>query len=285
MIHEYKTIDLFGKLLFEKVVLTPPFKKPHPMPDEACFLYIIEGQYRSISQNDELNLKTHESVLMKCGNYLSEMHSGDSNNRYEAIAVHFFPDILRKVYENQLPGFLKVEYKGAPPLTQTRIQADLLIQKYIDSIQFYFDNQSLINEDILILKLKEVILLLNQTANAPAIRAILSNLFNPSTFSFRQIIEAHLYSQISTEQLSSLTNMSLSTFKREFKKLYKSAPAAYLKNKKLEKAAALLTIAEMRIGDIAYHCGFSDMANFSRAFKQKYGVSPSLYLSTQPSDN
>ncbi len=277
MIHEYKTIDLFGKLLFEKVILTPPYRKPHPMPDEACFLYIIEGQYHSISQKDVLKINTRESVLMKCGNYLSQMYASGQNSRYEAVAVHFYPDILKKVYENQLPGFLKVEYKDAPPLTQSKIQADLLIHKYIDSIQFYFENQSLINDDILVLKLKEIILLLNQTANAPAMRAILSNLFNPSTYSFRQIIEAHLYSSIGTEELASLTHMSLSSFKREFKKIYKSAPAAYLKNKKLEKAASLLAIPEMRIGDIAFDCGFTDMANFSRAFKQKYGVPPSQY--------
>lgn len=278
MIHEHKTIDLFGKLLFEKVILSPPFKKPNPMTNEACFLYIIEGQYHSISEKDLVRVNTSESVLMKCGNYLSEMHASGHGNRYEAVAVHFFPDILKRVYENELPGFLKVEYTDAPPLTQSKIQADMLIHKYIDSILFYFENQLLINEDILILKLKEIILLLNQTANAPAIRAILSNLFNPGTFSFRQVIEAHLYSSIGTEELATLTNMSLSTFKREFKKVYKTAPASYLKNKKLEKAASLLAIPEVRIGDIAYDCGFTDMANFSRAFKQKYGVPPSKYV-------
>ncbi|MCE7991180.1 MAG: helix-turn-helix transcriptional regulator [Roseivirga sp.] len=277
MIHEYKTIELFGKLLFEKVILSPPFKKPNPMTDEACFLYIIEGQYHSISEKDLLRVNTRESVLMKCGNYLSQMHASGHGDRYEAVAVHFFPDILKRVYENQLPGFLKVEYKDAPPLTQSKIEADILIHKYIDSILFYFENQSLVNEDILILKLKEIILLLNQTVNAPAIRAILSNLFNPGTFSFRQVIEAHLYSSIGTEELAALTNMSLSTFKREFKKIYNMSPASYLKSKKLEKAASLLTLPEVRIGDIAYDCGFTDMANFSRAFKQKYGVPPSQY--------
>ncbi len=71
MIIDYKTIDLFGIMLFETVILKPPFKKPNPMPNEACFLYIIEGEYDSVSENEQLRIHTEESVLMKCGNYLS----------------------------------------------------------------------------------------------------------------------------------------------------------------------------------------------------------------------
>ena len=281
MIHEYKRIDLFGKMLFEKVILTPPFRKPHPMEDEACFLYIIEGQYNSISQSDQLKVQAKESVLMKCGNYYSQMNSDENGSRYEAVAVHFFPEVLRKVFAHQLPDFINKPSPTTKPRQQAKLRSDVLVQKYIESIQFYFENEHLVTEEILALKLKEIILLLEQTDQASAIHTILGNLFKPVEFSFRQVIESHLYSPITTEELASLCHMSLSTFKREFKRSYQASPATYIRQQKLKKAASLLSIPNVRISDVAFDCGFSDVANFSKSFKQAYKLSPSLYALSQ----
>jgi AraC family transcriptional regulator, exoenzyme S synthesis regulatory protein ExsA len=277
MIIEYKTIELFGKMLFEKVILIPPFKKTNPMANEACFLYIMDGEYNSISEKEQLRIKTDESVLMKCGNYLSQMYTSKTSKRYEAVAVHFYPDILKKVYENKVPDFLKIQNKDDEQIGMGKINSDLLVNKYIEGILFYFENPSLVNEEILILKLKEIILLLNQTKNAPAIQAILSNLFNPTTYTFREIVNAHAYSTISLSELAQLTNMSLSSFKREFNKIYNTSPASYFKEMKLLKAAERLSVSEVRLSDVAFDCGFNNLSHFSKAFKQKFGVSPSDY--------
>jgi AraC-like DNA-binding protein len=61
-----------------------------------------------------------------------------------------------------------------------------------------------------------------------------------------------------------MTNLRLSSFKREFKKNYNDAPASYIRNKRLEKSAKLLCISEKRITNIAHDCGFNDLATFSR---------------------
>jgi AraC-like DNA-binding protein len=48
--------------------------------------------------------------------------------------------------------------------------------------------------------------------------------------------------------------------------------------KRLEKAAMLLRDAsryDHRIADIALESGFTDLSHFSRAFRQRYGVTPS----------
>lgn len=274
MILDYKTINLFDKMLFETIILEPPFKKPNLMPDEACFLYIIKGEYDSISEHGKLRVETEESVLMKCGNYVCNMLPSKSSDTYQALAIHFFPDILLQVYENKLPDFLK--NKQPSNTNMSKLNSDIIIKKYIESILFYFENPSLINDEILVLKLKEIILLLNQTKNGPAIRAILSNLFNPTSYSFREIIESHYFSNITIDQLAQLTNQSISTFKREFKKIYKTSPASFLRAKKLEKSIKLMA-TDLRTTDIAYECGFSNISHYSKTFKSHYGVSPTIY--------
>jgi AraC-like DNA-binding protein len=248
------------------------------MPNEACFLYIIKGEYHSISETERLRIKAEESILMKCGNYTGNMLSSESSETYQALAVHFYPEILLKIYENKLPNFLKEKVPSETGMS--KLNSDILIQKYIEGILVYFENPNLVNEELLILKLKEIILLLNQTRNAPAIRDILSNLFSPNSYSFREIIEAHLYSNISIEELATLNNQSLSTFKREFKKNYNTSPATYLRDKKLEKSIDLLGSTDLRTTDIAYDCGFADVSHYSKTFKLRYGVSPTMYKMT-----
>lgn len=246
------------------------------MPNEACFLYILEGEYNSISEEEQLRIKTNESVLMKCGNYLSQMFSRSSPKRYEAVAVHFFPDILQKIYGHSLPGYLK-QHNYTFHSNMVKVEASILIKKYVESLLFYFENPKLITEDLLILKLKEIILLLLQTANAPQVIEILTNLFSKRTFSLKEIVEAHLLSPITIPELAQLTNLSLSTFKREFKRIYRDSPGNYIRRKKIERASELLLVSDETITNIAYDCGFSDVAHFSKSFKMLKGISPSEY--------
>ncbi len=276
MILEHQTIDLFGHMLFEKAVIKAPFKKPHPMPDEACFLYILDGEYKSISEDEELRILKEESLLMKCGHYLSQMFPNGTNGQYEALAIHFYPEMLKKIYDNSLPSFLK-KYNFAFHSNMVKLEASILIKKYIESLLFYFENPQLVTEDILILKLKEIILLLLQTENSPKVIEILNNLFSKKTFSFKEIIEAHIFSNVSITELAQLTHHSLSSFKREFKKIYQDTPANYIKKKRIEKAAELLLVSDQSISHIAYDCCFQDIAHFSRSFKAVYGHSPSKY--------
>lgn len=281
MILEHKQYDLYGKMLFEKVIITPPFKKFNSMPNEACFLYIIEGEVKHFSAIGEVKAPAKESILFKCGNYLSQMFAAPPSKQYMALAVHFHPEVLKKIYDKELPKFLREAKLDAGNNGTVKINSDELLQKYIDGMLFYFENPALVNEEILVLKFKELVLLLNQTKDAPAIQQILSTLFSPMVYSFKEIVDAHIFSNITIQELSQLTNLSLSSFKREFNKIYDESPASYIKNKKLERAKELLLVSELRIGDIAYDCGFEDIAHFSRSFKKKYSIPPTNFRLSQ----
>ncbi len=276
MIVEHKTIYLFGKLLFELALIKPPFKKPNPMPNEACFVHIRQGAYNSISEDEILKSYQGQSVLMKCGSYLSQMVPDSETGMYEAVAVHFHPEVLRKIYEKETPSFLykKKVYTGN---NMTVIHASAPIEKYIEDILFYFDHPQLANEDILVLKVKEIILLLMQTRDASNVRHILENLFSKRVIGFKKSIESHIFSDVTVGELAQLNYMSLSSFKRMFKETYDTSPSQYISAKRLEKSKELLTISDLSISAIAYDCGFKTISHFSKKFKQEYGMSPTVF--------
>lgn len=279
MIIDHKKYELFGKTLIQKMVLKPPFKFTFPVTDNACFIYLLEGEMQYHIDDEQINIPSKHSIFLNCINSSKQISNSNSNNNNEIVIVNFHPDTLKKIYDRELPSLLQSPKNIVSNQSIEKISNDFLIQKYIEGLLFYFKNPSLVNEDILILKLKEIILLLSQTQNAEAVQVILSQLFSPTTYTFKQIIEAHLFSHFTIEELAQQNNLSISSFKREFAKLYNDTPANYIKTKRLEKAAELLLVSDERITDIAFDCGFNDLANFTKSFSDKYNITPSSYRS------
>ncbi|WP_126651627.1 helix-turn-helix domain-containing protein [Chryseobacterium aureum] len=281
MLNDYQKHELFGKTLIQKIDLKGPFTYDFPVAEQACFLYVLRGGFHYKTDELELNIASHYSLLLNCISAGKHIQNSATEDHCEIIIVTFYPDILKKIYDRDLPLLLQKPANVVSNLSNEKINNDFLIQKYVEGLLFYFENPSLVNEDILILKLKEIMLLLAQSQNASAVQVILSQLFSPTTYSFRQIIEANLFSQVTIEQLAEQSNLSVSSFKREFTKLYNDTPAHYIRNKKLEKAAELLLISDERVTDIAWECGFNDLATFTKNFSDKYHTTPSGYRQQQ----
>ncbi|MEL6660571.1 MAG: AraC family transcriptional regulator [Bacteroidota bacterium] len=277
MIKSYQQLDLFGKKIFEKACLQPPIRLAAEMPNDACFYYVLRGESRTFTPTGQVRSSQDEGVVMQCGTYLNEYFSqGGIEDDCEAVAVHFYPEVLKMLYDKDFPNFM-LQVGKVQPLRHRQLKSSSLLKNYINSLLFYFDNPELVSEEILKLKLKELILLLAQTDNAEAIRDLLASLFTPETLDFKTVVEAHVYHNISVNELAQLAHLSLSSFKREFARHYDCPPARYLKQRKLEKAAQLLIATELRVSDIAFDCGFVDLAHFSKSFLKEHGCSPSDY--------
>lgn len=278
MISSYQKYELFGETILEKLVLNAPFEVSIPAGPNACFMYLLGGMVILAKDTEnQKQMEAQEALLLNCNTFAQKVYNSDVNSKNEVILVHFHPTILKTIYKNGLPSVFQNSESKISNLSHQSFANDFLIQKYIEGLLFYFENPTLVNDDILILKLKEIILLLSQTHNAIAVQKIFSQLFSTTSYTFMQVIEAHMYTDISVEQLAKECNLSLSTFKREFSKQYDATPAHYLKNKRLEKAAEMLLFSNERISDIAYDCGFGDTTNFSKSFFDKYQLSPSQY--------
>ena len=146
MVIEHQILNIFEKKVFEKAVVTPPFKRQNPLPNEACFLYVLEGGNKTYSEEGSVTIQQDEGVLMKCGNYMYEGTSDEYTGHIGIVAIHFYPEVMRKIYEKEFPDFLKNESKAPFRSNMTLVRADDLIKKYMESMLFYFENQGLVDE-------------------------------------------------------------------------------------------------------------------------------------------
>lgn len=88
-------------------------------------------------------------------------------------------------------------------------------------------------------------------------------------------VRAHLDRRLSVRELSRVAHMSERNFARAFKAAFGQTPGAYVRARRLERAAALLRREGVCVREVSARVGFGSLASFSRAFKGRFGVCPS----------
>ncbi|SDH95104.1 AraC family transcriptional regulator [Pseudomonas panipatensis] len=92
----------------------------------------------------------------------------------------------------------------------------------------------------------------------------------------RELLAARLCEPPSLEELAAAVNLSPFHFARVFRKATGLPPHAWLKQRRLEQARALLK-SGCQPASVAAQLGFADQSHLSRQFKQAYGVAPGEY--------
>ena len=274
MVTARSTFKYQNQVLIEKIKIRPPFLYEAIFQNSGCFIYFKEQGPKLLSSEASTKLKGNEAVLLKCGNHFVDLLRETKDNQVEVIVVHLYPEILKKLYIGELPAIIEKQNnsKGSQVVLSSNV-----IAKFIESLDFYFQNPSLVNNDLLELKIKELILLLVQSKNITSILELIADLYSANTIHVREVIELHLFSNLKLEQLAKLCNLSLSSFKRKFRKEFADSPTNYINDKRLEKAKELLSITDLPISEIAYKMGFQDSLYFTRLFKNKIGIPPTTY--------
>jgi len=95
-----------------------------------------------------------------------------------------------------------------------------------------------------------------------------------------QYIESNLDSaNLSVEELSKHVYMSHASLYRKIVDLTGETPVEFIRSVKLKKAADLLATSDLKISEIGYAVGFTTPNYFTRAFRAKFNISPSEYMS------
>jgi hypothetical protein len=167
MINKHQSIELFGRPLFSWINLYTPMSDGLSIPSEACFSYFMQENVQVISKQYCVSVKFKHIVLSLSGDLLSNRLMKQEAGIVKSIIVHLHPQTLKEIYKNVKPPYWE---EVSLPVTQNIIQvaASNLIQHYIEGLKQLFNNRQALTEDILILKLKEIILLMNYPEAEPS---------------------------------------------------------------------------------------------------------------------
>ncbi|MFH1498642.1 MAG: AraC family transcriptional regulator [Verrucomicrobiota bacterium] len=82
-------------------------------------------------------------------------------------------------------------------------------------------------------------------------------------------------------ELAADLGMSPSHLRARFRTSCGVSLGRHMRERRLERACGLLRLTSARISEIAEQCGFSSLYSFSRAFRNRHGLSPKAYREAQ----
>ena len=94
-------------------------------------------------------------------------------------------------------------------------------------------------------------------------------------------IEQNFQNDITVEDIAEVCGLNRSYFGKIFKEAVGKSPQDFLLNYRMVKAAELLKLTKLSVGDISNAVGYDNQLHFSRAFKNIYGVSPKNWRTEQ----
>lgn len=89
------------------------------------------------------------------------------------------------------------------------------------------------------------------------------------------LMEEHLEDVVSVADIARVASLSERQLERLFRRHLRITPVGFYRQLRLERAQRLITYSRMSIRDVALAAGFSTLAEFSRAYKARFGSSPS----------
>jgi AraC-like DNA-binding protein len=92
------------------------------------------------------------------------------------------------------------------------------------------------------------------------------------------LVRGHMSNpEFSVDMLAQKMSVSRMQLHRKLTGLTDRSASDLIRNIRLMHAARLLKEGELNVTEITYEIGISSLSNFSKIFKEKYGVSPSEY--------
>ncbi len=86
---------------------------------------------------------------------------------------------------------------------------------------------------------------------------------------------------LSVEMIANEIGISRVHLHRKMKELTNQSTRDFIRNIRLQQAANLLSSKHLNISEVAFAVGFTNLASFSTAFKELYGVPPTAYMESQ----
>ncbi|GAA1476669.1 hypothetical protein GCM10009623_11150 [Nocardioides aestuarii] len=91
----------------------------------------------------------------------------------------------------------------------------------------------------------------------------------------RDHLDRHYADDFDLDLLAGLAGMSRYHFVRSFAVTYRTTPAAYLAERRVERAQDLLRAANLTVTEVCHAVGYSSLGSFSSKFREVVGESPS----------
>ncbi len=200
-------------------------------------------------------------------------HPSPDGRPFKSFTIFLTEPILRE-YALQNNITAQERFTGNPLV---EIPNQSFLGGFFQSMLPYFDQPDYFTPKMATIKTREAIELLLQMA--PSFSAFLFDFSQPFKIDLEAFMQKNFLFNIPMMEFARLSGRSLSTFKRDFSRIFGESPEKWLKQKRLAEAHDLLQTGR-KPSDVYLQVGFENFSHFSNAFKNHFGYNASRIMSS-----
>jgi AraC-like DNA-binding protein len=261
-------------ILFLNLDCPPEFVKGENWNGYNIFLHVLTGGKRMSTREKSWVLDEGATVFVKKGGVTVERVSSDPF----CVLMFFVPDDYLKSFVREHADLKLVA--SSYPISDDRIllvDSTPVMAGFYQSILPYFSTDVRPQENLLELKFKELLLNIITNEKNRELTQYFYKLAQNTDDEFEYIMQSNCFYNMQLHEYARLRHRSLSTFKRDFHITFNNSPGKWLLEKRLKRAAELLSRSDKSITDVVCESGFNNISNFNRMFKKQFGTSPVHY--------
>ncbi|RRB02672.1 helix-turn-helix domain-containing protein [Larkinella rosea] len=242
---------------------------------------VLSGEKTMHFAEKRVDIKADKFHFLSSGNCLVSMKLNNTV-AFKSILLFFDNAVLTNFY---LKYHRTIEALKTGPVTPNEpylaFKKDAFIVNYIASLQLMFQSNRPPSMEMKWLKFEELMLYLLETYpdQILAFQSTKTNEFDD--FQLKKVVETNVGNPISVDELAFLCNVSASTFKRRFSRIYGSTPSRWLVQQRMNMARDLLHQPSEKPSDVFYKVGYENHSSFTQAFKQTFGITPKEFQQRQ----
>jgi AraC family transcriptional regulator, exoenzyme S synthesis regulatory protein ExsA len=246
------------------------FFKSDIMFDQHMLIWFISGETKIVQAEGTYFFKKGDIFLIPRNQLATIINYPKDGQPHKTVVMHLSASRLRDFY-----AYKNVKPKASVPQKIISFSNHPLLESCLTSLIPYFEMKDL-PADIASLKITEAISILR--AIDMDIDNVLANFEEPGKIELASYMEKNFMFNMPMDKFGYLTGRSLTTFKRDFKKIFNTTPQKWLTQKRLELAHYQFVEKSKKPIDVCYEVGFENLSHFSYAFKKHFGYAPTELL-------
>ena len=244
--------------------------------DQHLFSFLLEGNKSVQYAGAKVTINPSQFFLLSAGNCLMSEKICTPNGQYRSILFFFGDELLTDfLLRHPLPNEPRKPVHGVEPFLV--FNKDPFLTNFIESLGLILDSSQSLSEELQQIKLEELLIYISSCHPEVFRNLQVQSYHSNQDVLIRQVVEANILDMITVEELAFLCYMTLSTFKRRFATLYGISPRKWFQEKRMQRAAQMLIISNLEIGDIYLQLGYENLSSFIQSFKQIHGTTPKQY--------
>ena len=192
------------------------------------------------------------------------------NGEFKTISIYLDQETLQRLGKELN---ITAEKSTETPDALIVLKQHPLYKSFMDSLWVYLQLPEDEQRELMDTKVKEAVQIMLKVN--PELKDVLFDFSDPGKIDIEAFMMKNFHFNVQLKRFAYLTGRSLSTFKRDFERIFHTTPSRWLTQQRLQEAYYQIKEKGKQPSDVYLDVGFENLSHFSYVFKKEFGVSPS----------